>query len=83
MFITHIVVGNSVLERSIFLDLEKAVNYAHEATTHKVWEIGDRQFYYGNVDARIYQPKLRVTSDHVDEHILSISHSHGNRGDVM
>ena len=83
MFITHIVVGNAVLERSIFWDLKKAVKYGQEATTHKVWEIGDNQIYYGNVDARIYRPKLRVTSDHVDEHILSISHSHGNRRDVM
>ena len=79
MFITHIVTGNSILERSIFWDLKKAVKYAQEATTHKVWELGDNQFYYGNVDALIYQPILRVTSDHIDEHILFISHSRRNR----
>jgi hypothetical protein len=83
MFITHIVVGNSVLERTIFLDLKKAVKYAQEATTHKVWEIGDKQFYYGNVDALIYQPKLRVASNHRDEHILSFSDPNRNRRDVM
>jgi hypothetical protein len=83
MFITHIVVGNSIVESSIFWDLKKAVKYAQESINHKVWKIGNGQFYYGDVDARIYQPNLAVTSDHKDEYILSFSHSKRNRSNVM
>jgi len=83
MFIANVVVGNLILDRAIFWDIREASKYAREATTHKVWELGQGQFYYGEVEARIYQPNLRVTSDHKDEHILSFSHTKRNRRDVM
>jgi len=83
MFITHVIVGNSVLERSIFWDLKKATTYAKEAVSHKVWELGHGQFYFGDVETLIYNPKIGVTSDHTDEHILSFSDSKRNRRDVM
>ena len=83
MFITHVVVGNSILERSIFWDLKKASNYAKEAASHKVWELGHGQVYFGDVEALVYKPELGVTSDHIDEHILSFSDSKRNRRNVM
>jgi hypothetical protein len=83
MFIANVVVGNLILDRAIFWDIREASKYAREATTHKVWELGDGQFYYGEVEARIYQPNLRVTSDHEDEHILSFSHTKRNSHHVV
>ena len=83
MFIANVVVGNLILDRAIFWDIREASKYAREATTHKVWELGEGQFYYGEVEARIYQPNLRVTSDYKDEHILSFSHTKRNRHHVM
>ena len=83
MFLANVTVGNIILDRALFWDLKQAVKYAKEAATHKVWELGDGQFYYGEVEARIYQPNLRVTSDHKDEHILSFTHSKRNRRYVM
>lgn len=71
MFITNVVVGDHILDRSIFWDLKEASKYAQETVRHKVWELGNGQFYYGSVESRIYEPKLEVTSDYQDEHILS------------
>ena len=83
MFITHVVVGNSILERSIFWDLKKASNYAKEAASHKVWELGHGQVYFGDVEALVYKPDLGVTSDYNDEHILACSDSKRNRRNVV
>jgi hypothetical protein len=73
MFITHVVVGDHILDRAIFWDLKEASKYAQETVRHKVWELGNRQFYYGSVESRVYEPKLEVTSDYQDEHILSFT----------
>ena len=73
MFITNVVVGDHILERAIFWDLREASKYAQETVRHKVWELGNGQFYYGNVEARVYEPNLEVTSDYKDEHILSFT----------
>ena len=83
MFITHVVVGNSVLERTVFWDLKKASKYAKEVASHKVWELGHGQVYFGDVEALVYNPKLGVTSDYNDEHILSFSDSKRNRRNVV
>jgi len=73
MFITNVVVGEHILDRAIFGSLREATDYAQETTRHKVWELGNGQFYYGNVETRVYEPKLEVTSDYQDEHILSFT----------
>lgn len=73
MFITNVVVGEHILDRAIFWNLREATDYAQETTRHKVWELGNGQFYYGNVETRVYEPKLEVTSDYRDEHILSFT----------
>ena len=73
MFITNVVVGDHILDRAIFRDLREASKYAQETVRHKVWELSNGQFYYGNVEARVYEPNLEVTSDYKDEHILSFT----------
>ena len=73
MFITHVVVGEHILDRAIFWDLKEASEYAQETVRHKVWELGNGQFYYGNVEARVYEPKNLEASDYQDEHILSFT----------
>ena len=73
MFITHVVVGEHILDRAIFWDLKEASEYAQETVRHKVWEIGNGQFYYGNVEARVYEPKNLEASDYQDEYILSFT----------
>ena len=73
MFITHAVVGEHILYRAIFWDLKEASEYAQETVRHKVWELGNGQFYYGSVDARVYEPPLYVTTDYTDEYILSFT----------
>ncbi len=73
MFITNVVVGDCILDRGFFCNLKEASEYAQETVRHKVWEIGNGQFYYGNVETRIYEPKYLEASDYKDEHILSFS----------
>ena len=73
MFITNVVVGDHILDRAIFWDLKEASDYAQETVRHKVWELGNGQFYYGSVEAKVYEPFLYTTSDYKDEHILSFS----------
>jgi len=71
MFIANVVVGEHILDRAIFWDLKEASEYAQETVKHKVWELGNGQFYYGSVEARVYEPSLYVTTDYKDEYILS------------
>jgi len=73
MFITNVLVGDHILERAIFWTIKEASEYAQETVRHKVWELGNGQFYYGNVESKIYEPNLYKTTDYIDEHILSFS----------
>ena len=73
MFITNVVVGDLILDRGFFWDLKEASKYAQETVRHKVWELGNGQFYYGDVEARVYEPKHLEPSDYKDEHILSFT----------
>ena len=73
MFITNVVVGDLILDRGFFWDLKEASKYAQETVRHKVWELGNGQFYYGDVEARVYEPKHLEASDYKDEHILSFT----------
>lgn len=83
MYITNVVVGEHILDRAIFWTLKEASQYAQETTTHKVWELGNGQFYYGNVEARVYEPNLYETSDYEDEHILSFTEPVRNSTNVV
>ena len=71
MYIVNVVVGEHILDRSIFWTLKEASQHAQEITNHKVWSIGPGQVYFGNVEARVYEPNLYETVDYKDEHILS------------
>jgi len=73
MFITNVVVGDLILDRGFFWNLKEASKYAQETVRHKVWELGNGRFYYGNVEARVYEPKHLEASDYKDEHILSFT----------
>ena len=74
MFITNVVVGDHIIERNFFWNLKEASVYAQETVRHKVWELADGQFYYGNVETRIYEQKTHhVPSDYQDEYILSFT----------
>jgi len=83
MFITNVVVGDHILDRGFFWKLKEAAEYAQETVRHKVWELGDGQFYYGNVEARIYEPKNIESSDYQDEYILSFSKPVRNSSNVL
>jgi hypothetical protein len=83
MFVTNVVVGDHILDRAIFWDLKEASEYAQETTKHKVWELGNGQFYYGSVEARVYEPSLHVTTDYRDEHILSFTGPVRNSTNVL
>ena len=83
MFITNVVIGDYIVERNFFWNLKEASEYAQETVRHKVWEIGNGQFYHGNVETRIYEPKYLEASDYKDEHILSFSRPVRNSTNVV
>jgi hypothetical protein len=71
MFITNVIVNNTILERALFYNIKQASNYALEKSREKVWELSDTSVYYGNVESRVYEINIEESSDHKDEHILS------------
>ena len=75
MFIVNIVVGNVILDRKIFSTLKEAYNYAQYEIRHKVWRLSSNKVYYSKIEAKIYEPKLNTTTDYIDEHLLSFTHS--------
>jgi hypothetical protein len=83
MFITNVVVDEHILDRGIFRDLKEALDYAQETTKHKVWEVGNGQFYYGNVETKVYELNHCVSSDYKDEHIFSFSRPIKNSTNVV
>ncbi len=83
MFIANVVVGDHILERAFFWNLTEASEYAQEAVRHKVWELANGQFYYGNVEALVYEPRYLEASDYEDEHILSFSGPMRNSTNVV
>lgn len=84
MFITNVIVGDHILERAFFWNIKEASEYAQETVKHKVWELGDGQFYYGDVETRVYEPtSYRVSSDYQDEHILSFTRPIRNSTNVV
>jgi|TARA_A200000159_G_scaffold8665_1_gene7486 hypothetical protein len=71
MFITNVIVNNTILERTLFYNIKQASNYALEKSREKVWKLSDTSVYYGNVESRVYEINIEESSDHKDEHILS------------
>lgn len=71
MFIVNVAIGQSIIDRSIFSDIRTATYYAQQQAKEKVWQLSDGHVYYGDVNTYLYEPKLEVTSDYQDEHILS------------
>jgi len=83
MFIVNVVVGNIILDRAVFHDLREASEYAQQKAGEKVWKVDETCVYYGNVESRIYEPKLHKTTDYKDEHILSFTRPIGNSSYVV
>ena len=83
MFITTVVVGEHILDRAVFWSIKEASTYAQESTKHKVWEIEKGCVYYGNVEARVYEPNLYETSNYRDEYILSFTGPLQDSTDVL
>ena len=71
MFIVNVVVGNTIIKRSIFSDIRTASYQAQQQAKEKVWRLADSTVYYGDVDTYLYEPILETPSDYHDEHILS------------
>jgi len=71
MFIVNVAIGQSIIDRSIFSDIRTATYHAQRQAKEKVWQLSDGNVYYGDVNTYLYEPKLEVTSDYQDEHILS------------
>ena len=71
MFITNVIVNNTILERTLYYNIKQASNYALEKSREKVWKLSDTSVYYGNVESRVYEINIEKSSDHKDEHILS------------
>lgn len=83
MFVANVVVGEHIIDRAIFESLREANDYAQDTTRHKVWDLGNGYIYYGDVETRIYEPNLEVTSNHQDEHILSFTRPIRNSTNVV
>lgn len=73
MFLTNIIIGNTIYERVIFWTLTEAANYANEKVREKIWTLYDNTVYFGDVEVRVYKLLLNTPSDHKDRPILIIT----------
>lgn len=76
MFIINAVLGNQILDRAVFWSLPEATYYAKQKSKEKIWKLADNTVFFGDVEVKVYRPKLNVTSDYEDEHILSFADTH-------
>ncbi len=72
MFITNVVVNDYILDRSFFTSFSEAVEHANQLSKEKIWKLPNDTVFFGDVEVKIYNPDLRVVSNHRDEHILSV-----------
>jgi hypothetical protein len=79
MFITNVVINDYILERSFFTSLKEATEHAKELSKEKIWKLPNDNVFFGDVEVKIYNPDLRVVSNHRDEHILSFIDSFRDR----
>ena len=71
MFLTHTVMGNMLLERTMFTNLNEAKKWAHERVQEKVCRI-DHMAFMGDVNVVFYELSPDVTSDHIDKPFLIV-----------
>jgi len=72
MFITNVIVNDYILDRSFFTSFPEAVEHANQLSKEKIWKLPNNTVFFGDVEVKIYNPDLRVVSNHRDEHILSV-----------
>ena len=72
MFITNVVINDYILDRSFFTSLKEAARHAEQLSKEKIWKLPNNTVFFGDVEVKIYNPDLRVVSNHRDEHILSL-----------
>ena len=71
MFLTHTVMGNLLLERTMFTNLEEAKKWAHDRVQEKVQRI-DHMAFMGDVNVVFYEISHKVSSDYIDYPILVV-----------
>jgi hypothetical protein len=72
MFVTNVVVNDYILDRSFFASFNEAREHANNLSKEKIWKLPNNTVFFGDVEVKIYNPNLRVVSNHRDEHILSV-----------
>lgn len=72
MFVTNVVVNDYILDRSFFTSFNEAREHANNLSKEKIWKLPNNTVFFGDVEVKIYNPNLRVVSNHRDEHILSV-----------
>lgn len=73
MYVVHVLVGKTIVDRSIFDTIQTASEYARNKVREKVWKFSNNTVYYGNLVTNVYEIDFKKTSDYRDEHILSFS----------
>jgi hypothetical protein len=73
MYLVHVSIGNTIVDRSVFNTLQLAEKYARDKSHEKVWKLSDTQIYYGNIESEVYDIQTQRSSSYIDEHILSFS----------
>jgi len=72
MFVTNVVINDYILDRSFFTSIKQALEHANNLSKEKIWKLPNDTVFFGDVEVKIYNPDLRVVSNHRDEHILSV-----------
>jgi hypothetical protein len=73
MYLVHVSIGSTIVDRSVFDTLQSAEKYARDKSQEKVWKLSDTQIYYGNIESDVYDIQTLRSSSYIDEHILSFS----------
>jgi hypothetical protein len=71
MFLTHTVMGNMLLERTMFTNLTDAKKWAQDRVQEKVQRI-DHMAFMGDVNVVFYEISPNVSSNHVDKPFLIV-----------
>jgi hypothetical protein len=73
MYLVHVSIGSTIVDRSVFDTLQSAEKYARDKSQEKVWKLSDTHIYYGNIESDVYDIQTLRSSSYIDEHILSFS----------
>lgn len=71
MFLAHTVMGNMLLERTMFTNLTDAKKWAQDRVQEKVQRI-DHMAFMGDVNVVFYEISPNVPSNHVDKPFLIV-----------